>query len=103
VRLNAEGVNAIIGIVSHAVPTSIEAAADIATELPNNESRSPVSDAALKAWYEAYKLAYSGNSDTEASAIKSASGCFPDKAVSRQKIRDLRGEQKRGRKPRDDT
>lgn len=58
----------------------------------------PPSTKALAAWYEAYKLAYTGPADTEAKALESAKGCFPDKTVSREAVRKLRGEQKRGRK-----
>lgn len=59
----------------------------------------PVSDADLKAWYELYGRVYGGTKeDTEATAVKSAQGMFPTKSVSRDRVRDLRGEQKRGPK-----
>jgi hypothetical protein len=59
----------------------------------------PVSRTHLEAWYELYRQAYRGADDTEDTALKSAKGMFPGKAVSREKIRELRGPQKRGRKP----
>lgn len=58
----------------------------------------PVSSKALAAWYEAYKLAFTGMADTEAAALESARGCFPGKTVSRDAVRKLRGSQPRGRK-----
>lgn len=58
----------------------------------------PVSAAALKAWFVAYQAAFTGADDTEARALESARGCFPGKSVSRDAVRDLRGEQKRGPK-----
>lgn len=58
----------------------------------------PPSPKALAAWYEAYKLAYPNTADTEAKALESARGCFPDKTVSRESVRALRGAQKRGPK-----
>jgi len=58
----------------------------------------PVSDAALAAWYAAYKLAYTGADDTEAKAMESAKGCFPGKSFSRDAVRALRGARSRGRK-----
>jgi hypothetical protein len=59
----------------------------------------PVSPEHLRAWFELYQRAYSGAADTEANALASARGMFPDKMVSRERIRELRGSQKRGRKP----
>jgi hypothetical protein len=58
-----------------------------------------VSPKALEAWYVAYQLAYQGKEDTLAKAYSSAEGMFPDKFVSRQRIRDLVGGRKAGRKP----
>jgi hypothetical protein len=59
----------------------------------------PVAQIHLKAWYDLYRQAYSGSADTEATALKSARGMFPGKSVSRDRVRALRGSQKRGRKP----
>jgi hypothetical protein len=61
----------------------------------------PVAEGHLKAWYELYRQVYSGPADTEGNAIASAQGMFPGKSVSRDRIRALRGTQKRGRKPTD--
>jgi len=55
----------------------------------------------LQAWFDLYQRAYTGSADTEAMAVKSAIGMFPGKHVSRDRVRDLRGAQKRGRKPTD--
>ncbi len=58
----------------------------------------PVSAEHLKAWFDLYQHVYSGPTDTEANALASARGMFPGKSVSRDRIRALRGNQKRGRK-----
>jgi hypothetical protein len=58
-----------------------------------------VSDADLAAWYGLYKSVYEGAADTEDMAILSAQGMFPGKSVSRDRVRKLRGPQKRGRPP----
>lgn len=58
----------------------------------------PVSNVDLKAWFDLYGRVYKGNDDTEANALASAVGMFPGRYVARRRIRDLRGEQKRGRK-----
>lgn len=48
----------------------------------------PVSEAALKAWADAFKLAYGGTpSDTLDMAYKSAGGAFPGKLASRDRVR----------------
>jgi hypothetical protein len=61
----------------------------------------PVAPEHLRAWYELYRRVYTGAADTEATALASARGMFPGKSVSRDRIRELRGTQKRGRKPDD--
>lgn len=58
----------------------------------------PVSEAALAAWYEAYKKTFTGADDTEAKAMESARGCFPGRSFSRDAVRALRGSVKRGPK-----
>jgi hypothetical protein len=74
------------------------------TEDPEEEQRGPrVAEDQLRAWYELYKRAFPGAADTEPNAIKSAMGMFHNKSVPRSMIRELRGTQKPGRKPRDDT
>jgi hypothetical protein len=60
-----------------------------------------VSSADLKTWFDLYRRVYKGKDDTEANAFASAVGMFPGRTVSRQRVRDLRGEQKRGRKKQD--
>jgi hypothetical protein len=69
-------------------------------EAPEPEQKGPaVSQDHLKAWFDLYQRAYSGSAtDTEANAVASARGMFPGKSVSRERVRDLRGAQKRGRK-----
>lgn len=63
------------------------------------ETKGPsVSPAHLQAWFNLYREVYKGKDDTEPNAIASAQGMFPGKSVSRQRIRDLRGKQKRGPK-----
>jgi hypothetical protein len=70
-------------------------------EEPIAEKGPPVSEEHLRLWYDLYRRAYQGAADTEATAIKSATGMFPGKSVSRDRIRALRGAQKPGRKPRE--
>jgi hypothetical protein len=52
----------------------------------------------LKAWFEVYQQAYADTAaDTEDMALKSAKGMFPDKHITRAKIRELRGQRPMGR------
>jgi hypothetical protein len=68
-------------------------------EEPEPEQRGPpVSPDHLTAWFDLYRQAYSGSADTEANALASARGMFPGRSVPRDRIRELRGSQKRGRK-----
>jgi hypothetical protein len=72
---------------------------------PDNEQleptrRPPVADAFLIDWYQLYRRAYPGPEDTERNALRSAEGMFPGRYVARQRVRDLRGQQRRGRKAR---
>jgi hypothetical protein len=82
-----------------------EPAPEPAPEPPQEETpqKGPrVADPHLKAWYDLYAKVYGGTAaDTEANAVASARGMFPGKSVSRDRVRELRGEQKRGRKPDD--
>jgi hypothetical protein len=72
------------------------------TEEPEAARGLPVSDSLLQAWHDLYQRAYADSpQDTEATAVKSALGMFPGKSVSRNRVRVLRGAQKRGRKPRE--
>jgi hypothetical protein len=61
----------------------------------------PVPDAVLRAWYELYRKAYQGSADTLENALNSARGMFPGKFVSRERVRNLVGGRKRGRKSRE--
>jgi hypothetical protein len=68
-------------------------------EEPEPEQKGPpVSEEHLKAWFALYRQVYSGPAETEAIAVASARGMFQGKSVSRDRIRALRGSQKRGRK-----
>lgn len=70
------------------------------TDLEPAQKGPRVSDAHLKAWYALYCSVYPGDT-LESHAVKSAQGMFPDKTVSRDRVRELRGPQKRGRKATD--
>jgi hypothetical protein len=59
----------------------------------------PVSAVLLNEWYVLYCKTCSEADDTEERALKSARGMFPDKLVSRERVRNLRGARQRGRKP----
>jgi len=72
----------------------------IAAAQPEPEQKRPqVAQALLNDWFALYKRAFPGVEDTESKAIESAVGMFPGKFVSRQRVRELRGAQKRGPKP----
>ena len=93
VRFEPAAVRAIIAAVGKqtAVPAQPEA--------PEPAQKGPpVSDAHLKIWYEAYQKTHQGPLDTLDNAYKSALGMFPGRFASRQRIRDLAGGRKRGRK-----
>jgi hypothetical protein len=91
IRFDPAGVRAMLP------PTANTPASDSEPEL---ESKGPpVSTAHLKAWYSLYMSIYGGTiEDKEVFAVKSAQGMFPNKFVSRERVRELRGEQKRGPK-----
>lgn len=68
-------------------------------ELAEEIQKGPrVTDESLKVWYELYRKTYTGAADTEANALASAAGMFPGKSIARERVRALRGAQKRGRK-----
>jgi hypothetical protein len=103
VKIQREGIDEIVGnALPHPEPTP-RASPTLSTDIVESEPPSngpPVPEAHLQAWYEVYKQAYGGSSiDTEDFAHKSARGMFPNKSVTRKRIRDLRGNQKVGRKP----
>jgi hypothetical protein len=62
----------------------------------------PVSDAHLLLWYDVYREVYIGATDTLANAQASATGMFPGKFVSRDRVRNLCSGRKRGRKSKSD-
>jgi hypothetical protein len=97
VRFDPEAVRA---IAAPAAKAKAETQAATARDVPAEEIQKgpPVSDAHLRAWFDVFRQAYTGAADTEANALASARGMFPGKSVSRDKVRELRGEQKRGRK-----
>lgn len=81
-------------------PSQARPALDASSESLEPEQKGPpVPRAALEAWFKAYQSAFPASQDTEAKALESARGCFPGKSVSRDAVRALRGNQKRGRKP----
>jgi hypothetical protein len=64
-----------------------------------SETKRPrVSDAHLQAWFEFYKKVHTPVEDTEDRALEFARQCFPGKSVSRDRVRTLRGNVKRGPK-----
>ncbi len=101
IRFHPFGIEELVALAPpkpYATPVPVEAKE--AQETEPSQSGPPVSDVHLEAWYELFQKVYGGTAkDTEAFAQQSAFGMFPDKSVTRQRIRELRGEQKRGRKP----
>jgi len=102
IRLDPDGVRASLPLPTPATPEppAVSLAkppdADEAKDTPAPQRGPPVSPAALRAWHEAYKLAYTGTpQDKLETAYLSAAGAFPGKSVSRDAIRALVG----GRKP----
>jgi hypothetical protein len=63
-----------------------------------NQKGPRVSDAHLQAWFAFYKAVTPITEDTEDYAWTHARRCFPEKTVSRERVRDLRGSHKRGPK-----
>jgi hypothetical protein len=59
-------------------------------------ARAPLSEAALKGWAELFREAYPDGS--EALARRSVDGMFPDKHVSRERLRRILPERPRGRR-----
>ena len=86
------------GIIEMLPKAATPPAALVPETSTTQEKGPPVPEAALKAWYSAYQLAYKGAEDTEEMAIRSAKGAFPGKSASRERVRELRGERPRGRK-----
>ena len=79
-------------------PIEPEKPAQAVEELEPEQKGPSVSPDHLRAWFDLYQRVYSGPADTEANALESARGMFPGKSVSRERVRELRGSQKRGRK-----
>jgi len=97
VRLEPQSVQAMIAHAPNKTSTKTESQ-DSADQKPKGP---PVSSEHLKAWYDLYRRVYPEADDTEANALASARGMFPGKSVSRDRLRELRGDQKRGPKKRD--
>jgi hypothetical protein len=87
-------------IAPQAARPDAEPATPAIEESPELIRGPPVSDALLRDWYELYRRAYPDTADTEPLAIESAKGMFPRKYVARRRVRELRGQRKPGRKPR---
>lgn len=103
-----------VGTLVAAMPSKPRPVAPVAAGAENSDPRDPaeteeaqadkgppVSDEHLRAWHDLYRRAYSGSVDTEEMALSSARGMFPGKSVSRERVRALRGRQRRGRKSTD--
>lgn len=105
IRFDPAGVDALIADLPKA--STVESSRPDATGGTTLESKPgqsadkrPVSDADLRSWYELYCRVY-GNQRPLTHAVESAQGMFPDKAVSRDKVRALFEPRKAGRKPKD--
>ena len=93
IRFEPEGIRAIIPA---GTAKSEQEAPASGTE---PEPKGPrVSDAHLRAWFEFYKAVTTGTEDTEDYAWSHARRCFPGKTVSRDRVRAIRGSQRRGPK-----
>ena len=96
IKFDPNGINDLIALAPKPQTADTETALQQADK---TSSKTRLPDPLLKAWYELFQKAYGGSAlDTERFAEKSVEGMFPDKSVSRERIRELRGSQKRGRK-----
>ena len=94
IRFDPDGIQNLVDLAEEPRPAPAK------PQQPEPDQKGPrVPDTLLKAWYEVYQQAYQGAADTEDTAVVSARGMFPGKSVARERVRELRGEQKRGRKP----
>ena len=91
VRFEPNGIHNIVATVSRP-PESRDSVRQNEAANETVSKGPPVSDDHLWAWFEVYKRVYTGSADTEAMALKSATGMFPGKSVTREKIRALRGD-----------
>ena len=97
IKFDPSGIQELVDI---APKRATELIPEIEPAAPQPEKGPPVAEEHLRAWFEVFKKVYGGTArDTEGFAHRSAQGMFPDKFVARQRIRDLRGDQKPGRKP----
>lgn len=101
VRFRPDDINAMVP-----KPLAPITADPVRTEIPSTKAapdeRKPVSPANLTVWADIYNKIYGGTPvDTLDFAWESAKGMFPDKSVSRDRVRALvGGNRKSGRKPR---
>jgi hypothetical protein len=68
------------------------------SEIESEQKGLRVTDPHLQAWFEFYKKVHGEAEDTEDRALESARMNFPGKSVSRERVRALRGSQRRGPK-----
>jgi hypothetical protein len=68
---------------------------DTEEEAKSQELKPPVAAADIERWYSVFSGTHEISS--EDFAVRSAQAMFPDNHVSRQRVRDLRGPQKRGK------
>jgi hypothetical protein len=99
VKFEPQGVYAIIG-ASPANPAMAQVSPGPQAE--PEEKGAPVSAAHLQAWFEFYRKVTAEADDTEDRALRSARMNFPDRSVSRESVRALRGSQRRGPKKKSD-
>ncbi len=59
----------------------------------------PLSEAHLQAWWAFYQAVRPSSEQTSNDMAEHIARCFPEHSVSRSRLRDLRGPQKRGPKP----
>jgi hypothetical protein len=96
VRFEPQGVWAIVGKPGISHTTQAQPESSSVAELEPKGPR--VTEPHLRAWFEFYKTVRSEAEDTEDRALESARKNFPGKSVSRERVRALRGSQRRGPK-----
>ena len=101
-RLTQQEVDAaIVGIVARGprIAPSDSLVAATSEGQKSNEPKTPVSGATLKAWWEMCKTINPSEQWDSDSMRAFFVQCFPAKSVSRDQLRDIRGKQKPGPKP----
>jgi hypothetical protein len=98
VRFEPQSIKAMVDVLSRSAPAASAHAPAVGAESEPVQKGPRVTNPHLQAWFEFYKVVTPETEDTEDYAWAHARRCFPDKTVSRERVRELRGSLKRGPK-----